>query len=199
MLFKALLVTAVLASIGVPRPREAEAQDCGTTCHSCGLIGYEGRNYSQDGRYNMTCPSASIPYCVACPEVELVADGLPSATVIADELRGASAADIRTVADRYRDRLVVNEERGLLRHSRYIMRSRSDRRRFVPQAHQAVRDRCGPDCAGRGNDPDSAIGGFACRRQGAASLRYHVAGMALARHVEQTKSYTSVAMEAGAP
>lgn len=114
MLFKALLVTAVLASIGVPRPREAEAQDCGTTCHSCGLIGYEGRNYSQDGRYNMTCPSASIPYCVACPEVELVADGLPSATVIADELRGASAADIRTVADRYRDRLVVNEERGLL-------------------------------------------------------------------------------------
>jgi len=103
------LTLAVAALI----PSRAIGQDCGLSCGRCAIGAWEGRGYSANGSYNMDC-FALLPYCVACPKIEMAAEHTPAVADIVRELRTSTNATIALVANRYRDRLLIVPERGLL-------------------------------------------------------------------------------------
>ena len=102
----ALLAGAVTAS-------GAAAQDCGSSCSTCGLGGYEGRSHTVGGPYNMSCYSL-VPYCVACPEVEMATEHNSTTANVASAVRSATNETIAMVAEQYRTRLLVVPERNLV-------------------------------------------------------------------------------------
>jgi hypothetical protein len=91
-------------------------QDCGTTCHACGL-GYEGRGYQENGPYDMQCFDF-VPYCVACRPPDdpggLVADHSLSAKHIVNLVTSTPAGELGTVLERYRSRVLFSPKRNLL-------------------------------------------------------------------------------------
>jgi len=110
---KAAAVGLLALLCGIPA-LPISAQDCGTRCHECGIGGYEGRGYSEEGDYDMDCKPFA-PGCTVCPEVERVGEGAASSSAeLSALLRDASTETIADLAGAYRDRLLVSRQRGLV-------------------------------------------------------------------------------------
>ena len=104
-----LTITGLLLLL-IGTPPAAYAQDCGTDCVPCGTIGWkEGRNYSDNGTYDMDCGYAP---CSTCDFG--IADVGPGAEDILKRLSSASSPELASLVEENRDRLLLNPSRNLL-------------------------------------------------------------------------------------
>lgn len=113
------LLTLTAVAVGLPTidasPAYAQDPDCGTECEACGISGYEGTDFDEDGSYNMRCFN-NISYCVACPPggVEMIGDHTTEAAQIVELIQSAAARNLGDVLGGYRDRLLLSPTRNLV-------------------------------------------------------------------------------------
>jgi hypothetical protein len=100
-----------LVTVLIALPLKAQNPDCGKTCASCGLQGWEGRSYDPQGRFNMDCVNF-ISYCVACPDPELVSEYPAQSAELVTLIRNGNGPTLATTLRSHGDRLLLSVSRS---------------------------------------------------------------------------------------
>ena len=109
---KLIITGSILFTLLIATPPAAHAQDCGSDCVPCATTTKEGRIYTEQGGYDMDCPTHGGNTCVECDFS--IADAGPAAEQILQRVSSASALELIVVVEENRDRLLLHPSRRLL-------------------------------------------------------------------------------------